>query len=805
LLTVTIHDWRRELQQGVRMIGRQPGTSVIAILAIALGIGLTTTMFSIVQGVMLRGLPFPDSDRIAFLRQSGGRERAQTIPLSIEDVMEWRTRQRVFESLAAYTTTTVTVSATAGPAERLRGARITLNTLDVLRVRPEIGQSFSEDDAVPGAAPVALIGFRLWQTQFGGRPEIVGTEMRLNGVPTTVVGVMPEKFGFPSSQEVWLPQALARSTLEEDRRPRFTAIGRLRPGLTALEASRELNDLARRISEERRDDRRFAARAALFNDEALPSAARATLFAMLIAVLGVMLIACVNVANLQLARAADRAGEFALRVALGAGRWRIIRHSLLESLVLAVAGAVVGLGIAQYGVVYFMGAIANTEPPFWVDVRLDLAALGFVTLITVAAALVAGTAPVLRLARTDFGAVLKDGARGNTGLRLGRFARGLIVVEVTVSCLLLVVSGLMIRSILAATRLEYRFATTDVFYAEATMPDGPYANLAAVARAAEDIQSRLAAVPGIRATALATGTPGNVSPSSVSVEGVEYRSGDTLPRALRIAATASYFDVLGVRMRQGRDLNSGDTAQAPRVAVVDEAFAARYVGGVALGKRIRFAGDPAWLTIVGIVPSLVAQLQDDQIVESIYVPLAQAPQRDVTVLARTIAEPLTLAPTIRQALSRGHPDISLAGVNSLAGEIDRGWWALKLFGGLFLTFGAAAVMLTGTGLFGVMAFSVRQRRQEIGVRMALGASRGGVMWLILRQGLWRVALGIVLGVWPGWFLAGQMQALVAGVSPTDPIVYVGTTASLLIAGIAATVVPALRAASIDPAVTLRKE
>ena len=545
-----------------------------------------------------------------------------------------------------------------------------------------------------------------------------------------------------------------------------------------------------------------------FIEQAVPTRIKTTFYTMLGAVLGVMLIACVNVTNLQLARAAERAKEFAIRTALGSGRWRILRQSLAEGLVLSAIGAALGLGIAQFGVTYFMGAIAETQPPFWIDVRLDLTVLAFVTAITVAAALVSSVAPGLRVSRADTTTVLKDDTRGATSLRMGRFSRWLVVVEVAVSCVLLVVSGLMIRSILTTSRLDYGFATRDVFFAQVSFDTRTHADNPAVLRALEQFEEGIKRVPGVRHIAFSTGVPGSGFAPSFRLEGQTYAKPEDRPRAAQINATPAFFDVLGIAVRHGRLFTQADTEGADRVAVVDEAFVARHLAdGPAIGKRVQFGDDgkAPWITIVGVVPSLAEQRNPGQVVESIYLPLAQNPSRGVTVLARTGNDPVALTSGIRGALSAVSAETPLNNPNSLAGEFWRQGWAFRLFGGLFLTFGAAALVLAAAGLYGVMSFTVRRRTQEIGVRMALGASQRGVLRMVLWQGLWRVAVGVAIGLWPGWFVGTQMQALTSNVSPADPVVHVTTAVTLLISGAIASLVPAMRASSVDPLTALRRD
>jgi putative ABC transport system permease protein len=799
-----MREWVQDLRYGARMILKRPGTSAIAIVALALGIGLTTMMFSIVEGVILRGLPFDESDRIVAIVRTPVKAAGRETP-PLHDLVDWRARQKVFELLSAHAEVPATFATETGLPERRRAARITTNTLSLLRVAPIVGRDFSEADGVPGAAPVVLIGYRLWESVFRSDPNVAGTTVRVDGKPSTVVGVLPPKFGFPEAEEIWLPADL---TLPAKRGEgfRLNVLGRLRDGVTLERAQTEMAAIAQQLAAAYPENKDTTVRVSPFMDENIPPRIRNTFYSMMVAVLGVMLIACVNVTNLQLARAADRTKEFAIRTALGSGRWRIVRQSLAEGLVLAAVGAAIGLGTAQYGVIYFMEAIADTQPPFWIDVRLDFTVLAFVTAITVAAALVSSVVPGLRIARADAHAVLKDDTRGATSVRMGRFGRWLVVVEVTVSCVLLVVSGLMIRSIVRTSRIDYPFATRDVFFALTRFDERVHADMPAAVRAIERFDEALARLPGVRRAALATALPGNGGTPRFTLEGQTFAKPEDRPRVMRIAATPALFDVLGVELRQGRFFGPGDTATAEPVGIVDDAFAARYLaGGPILGRRLRFDEKSPWITIVGVIPNLVQAQRPDQVVESIYVPFSQLPQRSVVVLARTGNDPLSVTAGVRSALVAVSPDTAINRANSLAGEFWRGGWPFRLFGGLFLMFGAAALVLAAAGLYGVLAFTVRRRTQEIGVRMALGASRRSMLRMVLWQGLWRVALGVVLGLWPGWFLGTQMRELLSNVSAADPVVHVTTAVTLLLAGGLASLVPALRASSVDPLTALRRD
>ena len=802
--------WWQDLRYAGRMIGKHRGTSILAVVALALGIGLTTTMFSIVQGVILRGLPFAASERILFLSlASPSNPRGRNI--GIHDYVDFRARQQSFESLEAYSQTTMTITGAAGYPERVSGARFTSGVFRVLRVSPILGRDFSQGDAVVGAPPVIILGHSVWESQFQSSPSAIGRTVYVNGTPTTVIGVAPPGFKFPNSQNAWLPLAVV---LPEKRGTgaSVNAIGRLKPGVTPSRATTEMETISAQLAQVHPENKDTRGQVSDFVPLAIGQDVVSTLYTMLGAVFGVMIIACVNVTNLQLARAADRTREVAIRVAIGAGRWRIVRQSLIEGLVLSGVGAALGLGLAWAGTTLFSRAIVDTNPPFWIDVRLDLVVLGFVSAITITAALVSSLLPGWRLARTDVNGALKDEGRGTTSLRMGRFTRWLVVVEVTVSCVLLVVSGLMTRSIIQNSRFDVPFATQDVLTGGITLDERSFPKAPDYARGTVLVEEKLSRLSGVRAVALATGYPTAGGGSRVAVEGETYATEEAYPRAQVISGSEKYFDVLRVTPMLGRTFSASDVEGGLPVAIVDEGFARQHLPGGPIGRRIRFGQftdkglnfDTApWLTVVGVIPALAEGGSSDQVTALVFRPLAQSPSRGMSVFVATPGDPLAVTAQVRTALAEVGEGTPLINPRSLADAIWQQGWPVRVFGGLFLAFGAASLVLASAGLYGVISFGVRQRTQEIGVRMAMGAGRGSILRMLLWQGVWRVAAAIVVGMVPGWLLAGKMGELIRGVSPSDPLVLSLTAATLLASGAVASLVPALRAASVNPIVALR--
>ncbi len=797
-------DLLHDLRYSGRMLRKRTGTVTLAVLALGFGIGLTTTMFSIVQGAILRGLPFEESDRLMGLARLHVSRGARESAVPLHDFADWRKAQHSFEDLAAFNGSQVSVAGGGGLPERYRAAYLTPNTLRVLRVHPIQGRDFADADAhYPAGSPaVALISYRLWQTRFDASPSAIGSVLTIDRRPTEIVGVMPPRFGFPQTGEIWLPLSDELPAARGDG-PSVRVMGRLAPGVGVAQANVEMAGIARQLEQSYPENKDISVSVEPFIVQNIGRQVVDTLFTMLAAVFGVLLIASVNVTNLQLARAAERVKEVALRTALGASRWRILRQLLIEGALISAAGAALGVGIARTGIALFNGGIADTTPPFWIDIRIDRTVVLFVIGLTVFVTLVSTLLPAWRVARENTNDVLKDEGRASTGLRMGRFSRGLVIIEVFLSCALLMVSGLMVRSILTTSRQQFPFATADVFVAE-VVADVPDAQLPATI---DRLETRLAAVPGVQAFAFSSGLPDRGTSHYLTVEGASYAENEQ-PTVLRLAVTPGFFGVLRVKPRAGRLIERGDRHGTLPVAVVGQDFADTYFPRTdAIGKRIRLGRDPKgpWWTVVGIVPSLSATQDPQESVQIAYVPLAQAPQAGLTVLASTPGDPLTLATPMRSAVIQVDPTLPLSDATSLARYFWQRGWAFRVFGGLFLTFGLAALLLAGAGLYGVMAFSVRRRTQEIGVRMALGASRGTVVRMVLWQGMWRVTLGVVLGLAPGWFVGTQMVALRAGSSGLDPVATALAVSTLLAAGLAASLVPAMRAAAVDPLTALRHE
>jgi len=801
-----MEQFSRDVRIAIRSLLKQPGTTALAAVALALGIGLTTAMFCIVDGVFLRGLPFEGAGRLLYVGEQNAKladRRPRDIPMN--DYLEWRAAQRSFEGLAAFSEEGADVAGEGITPQHYQAARVSAGLFALLRVAPVLGRALTDADAADGAPPVAVISDTAWRRQFDADPAIVGRVVRVDRVQTTIVGVMPAGFGFPHDEDVWRPLA-ERQTPARTERGSVNVMGRLRAGVDAKAADAEVAALTARIAE-REAVSNLTAVAMPYLDRFMDRQITGALTMMLGAVFGVLLIACVNVTNLLLARAADRVREVGIRLAMGASRVRVIRQFLIEGALLASAGGAAGIGIAFAGVRFFNLTMADSTPPFWVDVRVDARVLAFTAALAAAAALGSSLAPALRATRLGIFGVLKDAGRSTAGFRMVRFSRALVVAEVMLSFTLLIVSGLLIKSVIAVTRIEIPFRT-DLLHARLTLPAKPYPDPASIAAATDRLLELVAAEPGVNGVAVTTAMPDNAGSEPVLADDAPPEPDvDRRPRSRRLAVSASFFQVTAIKPMQGRVFDGRDRASQPPVAIVTVDLAERLFHTADVrGRRIQVGPDPAspWRTIVGVVPRLTfANTASTRTRDAVIVPIAQAPSRWMALLVS--GDEAARGDAARRAMARLDPDLPLSQVATLAARYRDENWPVRLFGSLFASFGLAALLLSASGLYGVMAFRVRSRTQEIGVRMALGANPAGIVWMVLRQGAVLLLVGMALGFGIGGWLGQQLQLFLFGVKPWDPGVFALITVVLAGAGLLATLIPARRAASIDPMVALREQ
>ncbi|MGD8277674.1 MAG: ABC transporter permease, partial [Gemmatimonadota bacterium] len=550
----------QDLRISFRGLRRTPGTAFVAVTAFALGIGLTTLVFSIVWGVMIRGLPFEDSQEIVALRRTNPSIGAFRMGVTIHDLTDWRAEQRSFDGLAGYTNRTLSLSDDANSPQRLDGCLIEPEMFGVLGVAPITGRAFTRDDAATGAAPVMLIGWGVWQQRFGGDPGIVGSTVRINGEATTVIGVMPRGFGFPGSQNAWLPLKLDPLQLQRGQGGGLQVFGRLRDGVTVEQAAADIERIAQRLAAEYpATNEGVGSRVYDFTDDMLGTDVRTALYAMFGSVIFVLLIACANVTNLLMARAMMRAREVGVRTALGASRLRVASQFLTEAFALSLTGAMLGIGIAAFGIRLFNNAIADKRPPFWIDVRLDGMALFWTFLAMAAATLLAGALPAIQAARASTSEILKDESRGGSSFRLGRISRALVAGEMALSVGLLVGAGLMIKSVVKVQTVDLGFDSRQVYVARIALQQAKYTDSQRRIAFHDELLARVRALPDVELASLTSSAPGlRTGWTTFAIEGASYLTDRDYPGAALIYVTPGFFEAVDATVAVGRGFTPAD-------------------------------------------------------------------------------------------------------------------------------------------------------------------------------------------------------------------------------------------------------
>ncbi|CAN5859773.1 ABC transporter permease [soil metagenome] len=801
----------RDLGSGVRMLVKYPMLSIVAILTLGLGIGLSTTVFSVVNGGVLKGLPFPNGDRIVALAATNVAQGQPRLPLSVHDLAIHHSRQTSFERLGAFAATPVNLSMDDGRPERFSAGQLTVDAFEALGVRPVLGRGFQNGDDSTGAEPVVLLGHALWRDRYASAPGIVGSTIRIGGVPRVVVGLMPPEFAFPFRESLWMPLTVDPLATRRGEGPRYMAVGRLKPGVSLADARTQVAAVAAQIEAEFPDTNRgVGATVVRYTETAMGREIYTLLFTMLGAGIGVLLIACVNVSNLLVARASLRRREVAVRMALGAPRARIIQQHLTEVLVIAAAGGVIGVLLSLLGMRWFMQGVSVNPPPFWITFDLDYRIMAFVLVVIVFASLFAGGIPALQAARVSAGAVLKDDSRSSTSGRLGRFSGSLVIVELAVSCGLLIAAGLMIKSVTQLKNLPMPFAVDQVLTARVDLPRQTYPDSAASIRFFEQLLPKLRAVPGVEAATLSDGLPaaGNGT-ITVQIEGKAYPQSSDYPLVREGIVTPGFFETFQVKLLAGREFLPSDSATGQPVAIANDSFARVHFPGVEpVGRQIRriTPGSPQpWLTIIGVVPDLLMQgiANNNASPVGYYIPIAQSNVGNaVRIAVRTRGDAAAVTPLVRSAVASLDPDLAIHQVSPLRQVIDRQTWFYRTFGTFFMAFGVCALFLAAAGLYGVMSFAVTQRTREMGVRSALGARGGQLVALVMRRSIIQLAIGLTLGVALALLASGALQPILYHVDPRDPAVFLGVVVLLTAVSLAASFLPARRVTRIDPATAL---
>jgi predicted permease len=805
---------RQDLAFAVRMLLKRPGLSLIIVLTFALGIGLTTMVFSLVNGALYKGLPFPEADRLVLVTRTNPSRNIQFLNLTIHDYVDWLEQGTTLEDLSGFATATVNLAGSEGRPERYSGAIVPANLFSVLRVQPVLGRALQPGDDNPGAEPVIIIAYEVWQERFGGRPDIIGRTVRANGITRTIVGVAPDGFLFPDQERLWLPLEIDPTAHARGEGPTFIGIGRLRPGVSIDEAAAEFATIAQRLEQEYPESNAgIGARVNTVSEVLLGGQAFNLLHTMLAAVIAVLLVACANVGNLLLARASLRTREVAVRTALGASRGRVVMQLMTEVVMLAVLGGVLGFYLGVRGLDGFMNLTAAEPPPFFITFDVDHRVVLFVIAMTMLTALFSGLVPALRATGGNIGEVLKDEGRGSSSFRLGKFSAGLVVTEVALSCGLLILAGLMVKSVIQFKTKDLPFAIENIFTARLRLPAEEYPDTASRIQFYTQLLPRLGALPGVEAATLSDGLPASGNgPRVFEVEGGSYASDEDFPTAREGIVTPGYFETFQTPILEGRAFTELDRPETLPVALVNRSFVRSFFpDGDPLGRRIRMGRRDTtahWLTVIGVVPDMLMQGIGDpnSSPAGFYIPIAQSGVGTfVSIAIRTRGAPMAMTPDVRATVESLDANLPIYRVMSMEGVIARETWFYRTFGSLFMVFGFVALFLAAIGLYGVMSFAVNQRTQEMGIRMALGAGSPQLIRLVMRRGVIQLAIGALLGIALGALAANPLQALLYEVEARDPTVFGAVVLALAATGLLASFVPARRVTRVDPVAALNPE
>jgi len=799
----------QDLRYGFRMLARNPGFTAVAVLTLALGIGANTAIFSVVNAVLFQPLDYEEPDRLYLLWTTNpGWARPESA--SLPDFLDWREQNQVFEDLAAISRRSLNLTGDGEP-ERLIGSYVSSSFFSLLRVQPSAGRGFLPGEDAPGAEHVAVLGYGLWQRRFGADPSLVGKTISLNGNDHTVVGIAPEDFQLFQGTDLWLPLALDASQPQFGRRSDFLRVlGRLKPDVREDRAQAEMTTIAKRLEQEYPQTNTNIGVVLVPLHEHFVGNVRPALLVLLGAAGFVLLIACANVANLLLARAASREKEVAIRAALGASRFRLVRQLLTESVLLALLGGSGGLLLAMWGT----DGLVRLSPaglPRLNEIAVNEWVLGFTLLVSVIAGVLFGLVPALHASRLEMHESLKEGGRGSADQGGRRRLRSVLVVsEVALALMLLIGAGLMITSVYRLQQVSPGFNTENLLVGRVNLPAAKYSNPSEILGFSEQLIERLEGMPGIRAVTTTDDYPlSSGSYLSFVVEGRPAPPPSQVVDAIVISVTPGYHRALGILLVRGRAFTRQDGPGDRLVVVINQAMAKKHFPSEdPIGQRLAYDGpdgQPNWREIVGVVADVRHEGLDQDAYPEFHMPFSQKPSRGMTVLVRTESDPSALVGAVRGAVQAIDPNQPVYAVRTMDTILSRSVAQQRFTMVLLGMFATVALVLAAIGIYGVISYSVSRRTHEIGIRMALGAQPRDIFRLVVGQGMVLTLIGVGVGLAGAFALTRFLESLLFGVSATDPATFAGVALLLAAVALLACYLPARRATKVDPLVALRYE
>lgn len=795
----------QDIRYSIRLLLKNKAVTLVALVALALGIGANTAIFSVINAVVLKGLPYEDPDRLVIIWEK--LKQVDEVELAPDDYAADVERSKSFAQIAASERANFNLTGNDEPI-RLEGQRATANLFDTLGCKPLLGRTFTNEEDRTNAR-VAVLSYKLWQSRFGGDAAIVGREIALDGMNYTVIGVLPAEFLYPAPinnrqpGEIWTPRSLTTERARNSHN--LLTIGRLKPNVPWKEARAEFDNIARQRAEELSQSEGHPVNLVPLQAQ-VGRQQRTALYVLAGAAGFVLLIACANVGSLLLALAVGRRREIAVRLALGAARSRIVRQLLTESMLLSLLGGGIGLLLAVW-LTEAIRALAAGQIPRAESIAVDGPVLAFTMLVSIATGLIFGVAPALQASNSDLNAALKDGTRGSTTGAGHRMRSALVVTEVALSLVLLIGAGLMIKSFWRLQQVNAGFEAQDLLRIEVALPESKYPESRKRTTFFQESLEKISALPGVTGAAVINSPPlsGRRNISVFPIEGHPEATGiaDAVLADFR-EISPNYFRMMGIPLLQGRAFTDRDSQNSPRVVIVSQSFAARYAPGEDLmGKRVRVEGD--WHSVIGVISDVRQSGLDEEAAPHVYIPYLQFSPSRAGILVRTTGDPLNLVGAVRSAIQNVDHDQPIYNVSTMDAMISSAVAPRRLNLVLLGAFALVALTLAAVGIYGVMANLVTQRTGEIGLRMALGAQPRDVLRLFVGKGLRLATMGVAVGLGASLALARLMETLLYGVSASDPITFAAITALLLSVALLACFVPARRASKVDPMVALRYE
>ncbi|HXD33776.1 MAG TPA: ABC transporter permease [Pyrinomonadaceae bacterium] len=807
----------REIRYAIRGLLKQPVFTAIAVITLALGIGANTAMFSVINAVLLRPLPYHEPHRLVTIWEESPQRGMYEVPVSFANLRDWVDQNHTFDQISAYTFTNLNLTGAGEPA-RLSTVRSSANLFSLVGATPLLGRAFLPEEDKEGANRVVILGHGLWQSRFGSDTRIIGQSLTLNNQSYTVVGVMSPGFQFPvgfgymgkvlnESIDLYVPIA---ATSQESARGSYSffSLGRLKPGVTIDQARADMTAIESRLEQQYPDGNSGVGISLVPTQEQTVKEIRPALLVLLGAVAFLLLIACANIANLLLARAASRQKEMSIRAALGASRRRVLRMLLTESLILSLAGGCLGLLLAFWGTQALM-ALAPDNIPRMNEVGVDARVFGFTLAVSLITGIVFGLIPALHAAKPDLNAALKEGSKGSMGSPAGKRTRSLLVtVEVALSLVLLIGAGLMIKSFLRLQQMNLGFNPDHVLSVSLSLSRSRYSEDRQQAAFFQEALERLKSLPGIRSAGATTGLPLTLqlSGSDFRIEGQpEPEAGKEMIINTR-SVSPGYFETLGISLIKGRDFDNRDKSDAPGAAIINHDLARIYFSNEdPIGKRITFDDGQSWMSIVGIIGDVKQLGLDSSAKPEVYFPYLQVASPSMSIVVRTASDPLGLAAAVKSQIRMVDKDLPINEAKTMQ-QLLADSLSGRRFNMLLLTvFAMVALVLAIVGIYGVMSYTVTQRTHEIGLRVAIGAQPGDVFRMVIGQGMKLALIGVAFGLVGAFGLTRLMTTMLFGVEPTDPVTFAGIAVLLTSVALVACYLPGRRAMKVDPLVALRYE